>query len=107
MLLIGCMGCHSEQGTKPADLIAEKQMVDIWVDMHVADAVVDQQHGADHPNRALTAALYNRIYEIHHINALQYKSSYKYYESQPAIMDKLYDQVLAELSKKQAVISKK
>lgn len=82
-------------------------MIEIWVDMHVADAVVDQKHGADHPNLALTKALYKRIYQIHHISAEQYKNSYKYYETQPAIMDKLYDQVLAELSKKQAVISKK
>ena len=101
------MGCHSEQGVKPANLIPETQMVAIWVDIHVADAVVDQKKGADHPNIPLTTALYQRIYENHHITAQQYQVSYRYYESQPAMMDKLYDQVLAELSKQQAVISKK
>ena len=72
----------------------------------MADAIADQKFGQDHPNRTFTNALYNRIFQNHHVNAVQYKTSYKYYESHPEMMDKMYEVVITEISKKEADMKK-
>lgn len=91
---------------KPADLIPQTEMIQVLVDIHVADALVEQKYGAQNPSLPLTNALYTRIYENHHITAAQYKASYKYYEAHPKEMDNMYEQVITELSKKEAVLAK-
>ena len=90
----------------PADLIARDSMIVILADIHIADAVADQKFGQDKPNRAFTNAVQQRIYENHHITAPQFKTSYKYYESHPALMDKMYDQIITEISKREAQLKK-
>jgi hypothetical protein len=104
MSLFGCTGRLADN--KPADLIPQEQMIDVLVDIHVADALVEQKFGAQNPNLPLSNALYERIYQNHKITAAQYKSSYKYYEASPELMDKIYTQVITELSKKEAEMTK-
>lgn len=105
IILLSLCGCNHADD-KPADLIPEDKMVKVFMDIHVADATVEQKYGAQNPNPALSNALYERIYHNHGISAAQYKSSYKYYEARPELMDKIYTQVITELSKEEAVLGK-
>ena len=102
--LAGCSGMQKD--TPPADLIAQGKMIQVLVDIHVADAVVENKSGAQNPNLPLTNALYEQIYKNHGITATQYKTSFKYYESHAELMDKMYEQVITELSKKEAQMKK-
>lgn len=106
IILLSLFGCHGSKDEKPADLIPEEQMIDILTDIHVADAIVDNKYGQQKADLPLTNALYSQIYKNHKITAGRYKSSYKYYEGHPELMDKMYTQVITELSKKQALINK-
>ena len=108
IILLTLSGCHGLKNgpSSSADVIPKDSMLSVLVDIHVADAVADQKFGQDHPNRAFTNALYERIYQNHHITAAQYKASYKYYESHPEMMDKMYEQVITEISKKEADLKK-
>ena len=106
IILLSLGSCKHLTDDKPADLIPQQQMIDILVDIHVADALVEQKYGAQNPNLPLTNALYTRIDQNYHITAAQYKTSYHYYEAHPQLMDKMYEQVITELSKKEAVIAK-
>jgi len=81
-------------------------MIDILTDIHVADAIVDNKYGQQKVDLPLTNALYSQIYKNHKITAARYKSSYKYYEANPELMDNIYTQVITELSKKQALLNK-
>jgi hypothetical protein len=81
-------------------------MVQVLVDIHVADAVVEQRSGTQNNNIPLTSALYQQVYRNHHITAEQYKASYKYYEADPPLMDKMYELVITELSKKEVQVNK-
>jgi len=107
IIILSLSACNRFGDQKPVDLIPQKNMVDILVDIHVADAVVEHKFGPTTTNIAMTNALYNRIYQNYGITAAQYKTSYKYYEAHPDIMDKMYTQVITELSKKEAELSKK
>jgi len=102
ILLLLLTGCDTWGTNKPVGLIATDSMIGILVDIHVADALVEQRHGQDKPNLPLTTALYQQIFSNHHITAVQYQQSYHYYEKHPAIMDKMYETVITELSKKEA-----
>ena len=104
LTLVGCS--HMGNGGRPADVIAPDSMVQIMADIHIADAVADQKFGTDKPNRGFTNAMYTRIYELHHITAAQYKASFTYYETHPAAMDKVYEQVITEISKRAALMKK-
>ena len=106
IILISLSGCHGPKDEKPADLIPEEQMIDILTDIHVADAIVDNKYGQQKVDLPLTNALYSQIYKNHKITAARYKSSYKYYEANPELMDNIYTQVITELSKKQALLNK-
>jgi hypothetical protein len=106
IILLSCTGCRRTPDIKPKDLIPQEQMIQILADIHVADALVDQKYGQQTPNLAVTNALYNRIYLNRHISAAQYKSSYKYYEIHPKLMDDMYTQIITELSKREALMKK-
>lgn len=101
------MSCNRlKNGASTADIIPQDSMIGILVDIHVADAVADHKFGTDKPNLEFTNAMYEQIYKNHHITAAQYKASYKYYEAHPADMDKMYEQVITEISKKEAELKK-
>ena len=107
IIILTLSGCDRNTGNKPSDLIPQDKMIQVLVDIHVADAVVEHKLGTQTPNLPLTNALYERIYQNHGITAAQYKSSYKYYEAHPDLMDRIYTQVITELSKKEAEMSKR
>jgi hypothetical protein len=106
IILLSLSGCGGIKDNKPADLIPEEKMIEILTDIHIADAVVEQKYTTQKPDLPLTNALYTRIYKNYGITAARYKSSYKYYEAHPALMDKIYTQVITELSKKEALLNK-
>lgn len=106
IILLSLSACGGIKDNKPADLIPEAQMIEILADIHVADAVVDNKYGTQKADLPLTNALYTQIYKNHKITAARYKSSYKYYEAHPGLMDKIYTQVITELSKKEALLNK-
>jgi hypothetical protein len=50
--------------------------------------------------------MYTQIYKNHGITRAEFLKSYHYYETQPELMDKLYEELLSELSRRQAQLSK-
>ena len=106
IILFTLGGCNHGIDNKPSDLIPQEEMIQVLADVHVADALVEHKFGQQSPNLPLTNALYSQIYKNRHITAAQYKSSYKYYEGHPQLMDNIYTQVITELSKREAVMNK-
>ncbi len=105
IILLSLGGCSRFKDPKPADLIPQEKMIQVLADIHVADALVEHRSGTQN-NLPLTSALYARIYHNYGITAAQYKSSYSYYEAHPVQMDRMYEQVITELSKKEALLNK-
>jgi hypothetical protein len=93
--------CTSPVDPAPADLIPEKQMTAILVDIHVAESRVE--------NMALphdTAAVYfqreqQQIFKKHQVEPQRFFRSYDYYVTNVSELDKIYEHVVDSLSVKE------
>jgi len=86
---------------KPKDLIDEEELVNVLVDIHIADAVVSIK-GYRVIQDSLTISLfYDDIMKKHNISRKQFDETIKYYSENVSKYDRIYEQILEILSKKQ------
>ncbi len=90
----------------PSDVLPVEKMKLVMRDMHIADALAETKAQAGGNEKALTMEYYAQIYKNYGITESEFNTSYKFYQQNPAWMDKLYAEVLTELSKKEADVSK-
>jgi hypothetical protein len=103
ILLAGFLiqACTSPVDPAPADLIPEKQMTAILVDIHVAESRIE---GMALPHD--TAAVYfqkqqQEIFKKHGVEARKFFRSYDYYVTNVSELDKIYEHVVDSLSVKE------
>lgn len=90
--LIFFAGCNS--GT-PKGVIAEKNMVAVLKDMHLADGYVGSVPSDS--VKILTNSLYGGIYKKYHTDSAGLRASIAYYAAQPQLFDAMYTQVQDQL----------
>ncbi len=78
-------------------------MVEILVDVHIAEASLSTQYLNPDSVAKISVSYYDYIYKIHNTTAKDFKKSYNFYMLYPLTLDKIYEQVLNEISKKQAI----
>jgi Domain of unknown function (DUF4296) len=96
-------GC---KGDKPVDLVEQPKMVQVLAAIHIADALAERNSPPDKLEADKVRGTYAQVYIVESITETQFRSSYKYYEAHPDLMFKMYDEVIAELSKRQAEVNK-
>ena len=87
---------NKEKENIPTGILSKEKMVAVITDLHIAEAAINL-------NLLTADSLYN-IYEKNKITKAQYDSSFKYYTMNPDLLLKIYDEVLNEISKKQAEV---
>ncbi len=81
-------------------------MVQLLVDYHLAESQT-QLRSTVEDSKTLQHSYYKFIFTKYKTNFTQFKKSFDFYSSHPEIFSKIYDEVITELSKKQAEASKK
>jgi len=99
------VACKEEMPKLPADILQPDVMVQVLADMAVADAVAETKAQSGMNEEMLTIGYYEMIYKSRGITAEAFDMSMKYYDSEPRWMNKVYDEVQQELSKREASIS--
>jgi hypothetical protein len=94
--IVSCSGDASE---KPDQVLDEKEMVDVLVDVHLAEAVLTRIRGKGENVEELTDAYYQKVFEKHEINKKIFDTSMYYYQQNLGEMDEIYEQVITELNK--------
>lgn len=98
-ILISCS--EKKEGISSA-IIAEDKMAEILTDIHIAEAYVSYKNlQADFLKQNISNA-YHLIFKNYQISEEQFEESFDYYSKNPDKMVKVYDQVLINLSKKEA-----
>ncbi|MEO5569290.1 MAG: DUF4296 domain-containing protein [Bacteroidia bacterium] len=103
LLLIGLFffSCSKKQEKIPGDIIPKAKMVQVMVDIHLAEA--HSQFSAAFDNSAnVKQTYYKFILNKYKISYNQLMNSWKFYAEHPEIFSQVYDEVITELSKRQA-----
>ena len=86
----------------PSSVLSQEKLVRVMVDMQLMEAALSL--GVVNANIKTmndTLAMYN-VFQKDSITKTQYDESMKFYSQHPEILNKIYDDVIIELTKKQA-----
>ena len=99
LLLFACGEKQPEIANKPVWVIAESKMVDIIVDLRIADAATYINAGSPPRNKATDWMF---IMRKHKVQDSTFRKSHDYYAEHPEVAEKLYEQVIDKISEMQA-----
>ena len=106
LLLFMVAGCKQKFPSVPSDIIPINKMESILIDMHISDAVAEVKTMGDINEKRLTQQYYAQIYKNHGITKEEFLKSYLFYENNPILLNKIYDDILGQMSKREAQINK-
>jgi len=103
IILTFLYACAREEVSIPDNILPQEKMVQVLTDIHIAEVTANYKSLAD-TNKADIKSLYSHVYKEHSITAEEYKRSYQFYLDHPTLLNKLYDEVITELSRRQTEI---
>ena len=95
--LLSIVACKSKNAADK--LIPQKELVDLLVDLHIADAIALNHAINENFGKLDSAILYHTVLEKHGYTKDQMEASIKYYSRDVEKMIGIYDDVFGELSK--------
>lgn len=104
--LLCLQSCSDDRPGARAGILPEKKMVQLLVETHIADGIlfVDEARSEEKRDKALF--YYPSIFEKHGVTKAQVDSSVVWYMKHPAAYARIYQQVIRDLEKRQAVEKK-
>jgi len=101
------LGCnYSEKKKPPENIIPEKQLIPILVDIHLADATLSVLNFDKKNARYKPENYYYIVLKKHGVDRKIFDKSIEYYSKNPKEFDIIYDKVLNEFSKLKANLTK-
>jgi hypothetical protein len=107
-LICGCYNENKVVAEPPDPLLTEEQMIEILTDIQIAEAIIannrvqrtnTEQHYKD--------SLYQVIFDNYKLTSKEINANIDYYNTDPNQMEKIYEKVLSNLSKRQSEIEEK
>ncbi len=96
-------GCRSE--APPEDLLSKEQMVAILLDIHVAEALIQQRrYRIADSAKASYQILERAIFEKHQIDTVRYRKSYEYYTQNLETFEQIYTMLEDSLVRREELI---
>ncbi len=90
--------CDEPVVPKPENLIKEKQMIDILVDIHLAEATFQRFRYDSIMKDNSSANFYYSVLDKYNLPDSVFEQSFVYYASAPKNFEKMYRKVMNELS---------
>ncbi len=85
-------------GQRTNFILPEDKMVDILMDLHVAEAAIANTDPAK--KDSLSSIYDNQIFTLHHATQKEFKACLKQYQQEPAKLEKVYKKVTDKLNQK-------
>jgi Domain of unknown function (DUF4296) len=105
--LLLCLGCNSERGFKRKYLIDKKEMVNILVDIHLANAIKSSPDFYKISREYDSVDINSPVFKKYGIEKARFDSSMVYYSSKPEVLTHIYDEVIMRLNQLQDTIKSK
>ncbi|HRH02075.1 MAG TPA: DUF4296 domain-containing protein [Bacteroidia bacterium] len=98
--------CTTNSDGLPDNLIGRDSMITVLIDIHIADAAVNLSSFNQQELPPDKEKLFREIYSKHGLTKAKFDSSFIYYSQHPELFEKIYEDVIIGLSKRQAELSK-
>lgn len=97
LLMLGCYHENVSAPEVPEKLFTKEQMITILTDVHLAEGALNFHRVNRMEYKDYKSAYYSKILEEHQITAVQLKENIDYYNSDPKLMEEIYEVVLSNL----------
>jgi hypothetical protein len=106
IILFFLASCYREAPDKQVNfdmskVIPQEKMVEVMTDMHLLEGAVLQKQRQNAVSYK-ASPYYNIILEKHQITGEQFEESVRYYTYHTGMMDKIFEEVIVNLSKKES-----
>lgn|SRR5690554_599405 len=99
VILIAVYGCGKAPIEKPENLLPEDQLIDMMVDVHIAEATYNTRRNQDTLLlNSNSADFYYSVLQKHGVPDSVFEKSIVYYGSQPRRFEKMYRKVMNQLT---------
>ena len=98
--------CSQKEASVPKEILSPDSMVSILVDVHLAEASSNLTRIND-PVKIMAYDLYPLIFKTHHTDSATFRQSFDWYLDHPKRLDKVYEQVINELSRRESEPNRK
>ena len=100
--LSSCYHENVEVVPLPEKKLTPAEMVDILTDLQLAEGILTFRRIEKLPVANYGESLYDKIISEHHLTRKQLQENLDFYNNDPKLMEKIYDDVLARLNKMQS-----
>ncbi len=100
--LIACGPPNEEAPEKPDNLLSYDEMIEIMTDVQLAESYV--RNGRHNIDSIMPNAFYDHVWEKHALTKEDLEVSLSYYALFPDTLERIYEEVINELTEKQAAI---
>ena len=105
ILFSSCYHENKEKVAKPKTLFSARQMVDILTDVQLSEgAIAGNRLNRKHTDSDYRDSIYGLVFHHYGITAQQLRENMDYYNSRPEEMEKIYNEVLSNLSRMKSEI---
>ena len=101
LFLFSCKG-----DTPPDGIIKYNQMASLLIEVHLVDGMTYGIFQSQDSLNKYGTSRYDALFKKFHTDSVQFNKSYKYYAARPAELQKMYDQILANLKQKTDSLNK-
>jgi hypothetical protein len=110
-LILSLTACGNKSGNPemkiPTTLLSKEQMTLILCDMHLLEAAVNLRTAQNQTASKKDTLIYSDIFKKQGTTYEIFQENFKYYASQPVLLSKIYDEVIIDLTRKEAEEEKK
>jgi hypothetical protein len=100
------IACSGKEEKRPTSVLTEEKMIALVIDIQLADATVTLSNYGQSNLPIDKEKLFAAIYKKHNTSKKIVEESFFYYSGHPEQFEKIYEEVITGLSKKQAELAK-
>ncbi len=108
LIVVGLSSCYTENKPTidpPESLMSEKLVIEILTDLQLAEGIISHNRlGKTSTKRSFKDSIYQVVFDNYQITAEQLYENLDYYNNDAEQMEKMYEQVLTNLSKYESEI---
>ena len=99
---IACLLISCSEPAGPTGLLPHTEFKSILTELQLSQAAIELKNAGTDSSAFLTTVEYHSILDRHHTNSAQFRNTYEYYLTQPALMDTTLKQIVNDLIEMEA-----